>query len=245
MKNLSIIIPCYNEGEKTIVSILKIKNFLSSFKELDFEIIVVNDGSNDNTGDILHSYCKDDTFCKLISYKHNKGKGFAVKEGISQSSNDIVIFMDADLSTDLSAIHDVYKHIDSYDVVIGSRKHEQSILSKPQKFPRNLTSRICSKITNFIIPINTSDSQCGFKAFKGDVARTIVKKQTVENFAFDVELLYICYLNGFSIKEIPVIWENDEDSKVKLFDSSILFIKDLIKIKSQKEQYTIIKPLAI
>lgn len=244
LKNLSIIIPCYNEGEKAIVNIIKIKEFLSSFEDLDYEIIIVNDGSKDNTGDILKSYCKNDTLCKVVSYDENRGKGFAVKQGIGKSSNDIVVFMDADLSTDLSSLVDVYEHIDNYEVIIGSRRHNQSILPKPQKFPRNLISKICSKITNYIIPLHLADTQCGFKAFRGDIARDIVEKQTIENFAFDVELLYICHLNGFSIKETPVIWENDEDSKVKLLDSSILFFKDLVKIRLQKKHYIIKKSIA-
>ena len=242
MKSLSIIIPCYNEGEKLLANISKIKNFIfTSFKHIDFEIIIVNDGSKDNSEDILTQYCKDDCCCKLISYDINKGKGFAVKQGIESSTKDIVVFMDADLSTDLSSLVDVYSNIDLYDIVIGSRRHPQSILVKPQRKTRRFFGKVCSIITNIFTSFNISDTQCGFKAIKVDVARDIVQKQTINGFAFDVELLYIGYLNGYSIKEIPVIWENDEDSKVKLIDSSLLFLKDLCKIKSRKNTYIIKK----
>lgn len=240
MKSLSIIVPCYNEGEKLLLNISKIKNFIfETFSEekLDFEIIIVNDGSTDNSKNIFEKFCKEDDYCKLATYDKNRGKGFAVKKGIELSSKDIVVFMDADLSTELTALIDVFKFIDNYDIVVGSRRHPESVLVKKQGKCRRVLGKTCSIITNNLMSFNISDTQCGFKAFKGDTARKIVEKQTIEGFAFDVELLYIASLNSYSIKEIPVIWENDEDSRVRLVRSSLAFIKDLYLIKSKKKDY--------
>lgn len=240
MKSLSIVIPCYNEGDKLTINLSKIKKFiLSSFtdSDFDFEIIIVNDGSKDDTKNIIENYCKEDSCCRFVTYDTNKGKGFAVKQGIKNSTKDIVVFMDADLSTDLSALIDVYENIHEYDIVIGSRRHPQSILAIPQGKRRRFVGKMCSLITNMFMSFNISDTQCGFKAFKGDIARSLVLNQTIDGFAFDVELLYIAYLNECSITEIPVIWENDEDSKVKLIDSSLKFIKDLFYIKFRKNKY--------
>lgn len=240
IKSLSIIIPCYNEGDKLIDNLSKIKKFISfSFADidLDFEIIIVNDGSKDNSKNIIESYCKTDSCCRFVTYDTNRGKGFAVKEGIKKSTKDIVVFMDADLSTDLSALIDVYEKIYEYDIVIGSRRHHQSVLVAPQGKRRRIIGKACSLLTNIIMSFNISDTQCGFKAFKGDIARNLVLSQTVDGFAFDVELLYMAYINNYSITEIPVIWENDEDSKVKLINSSFQFIKDLLYIKLRKNNY--------
>lgn len=241
MKSLSIIIPCYNEGEKLLSNISKIKKFIfTSFdtEDFDFEIIIVNDGSEDDSKNIFEKYCKEDSFCKLISYDTNKGKGFAVKQGIKSSTKDVVVFMDADLSTHLSSLIDVYKYIDDKDIVIGSRRHSSSTLTKPQGKTRRFLGKVCSITTKMFMSFDISDTQCGFKAFKGDIARNIIEKQTVDGFAFDIELLYVAYLNGYSIKEIPVIWENDEDSRVRLLCSSISFLKDLCLIRLKKNTYT-------
>lgn len=239
MESLSIIIPCYNEGEKLLSNISKIKTFIfSSFEnDLDFEIIIVNDGSTDNSKKIFEDYCKQDSLCKFITYDINKGKGYAVREGIKSSTKEVVVFMDADLSTDITALLDVYENIGGTHIIIGSRRHPKSILIIPQGKRRRFVGKMCSLITNFLMSFNISDTQCGFKAFKGSVARELVLRQTINRFAFDVELLYIGYLNGYVIKEIPVIWENDEDSKVKLVGSSFKFMRDLIKIKLNKKHY--------
>lgn len=238
-KSLSIILPCYNEGEKLISNILKIKNYISESisDKLQFEIIIVNDGSTDDSPVILEEFCKNNCFCKLITYPNNRGKGFAVKKGIETASNDIIVFMDADLSTDLSALLSVYEFINDYNIVIGSRRHKLSILTKPQGNFRRFLGKSCSLITNFLFSFNISDTQCGFKAFSKEAIIDIIKKQTVHGFAFDVELLYIAYLNKYSIKEIPVTWENDEDSKVNIVSSSLLFLKDLLSIKFKKNFY--------
>lgn len=235
--DLSIIIPCYNEGNKLIDNIKKVNNYMSNLKVRGYEILIVNDGSKDNTFEIGERIAKEYPNVRNIGYEINRGKGGAVKEGILQSKGDWIIFMDADLSTDLSAIDKVLQEQQKYDVIIGSRRHKESNLVKPQNFPRRFVGKTCSILTNLIIPLHISDTQCGFKAFNGNLARNIAQKQTLNGFAFDVELLYIAKLNNYSIGEIAIIWENDDDSRVSVLNSSINFFMDLFKIRKNKKDY--------
>lgn len=236
-RELSIIVPCYNEGNKLTLSISKIKKYLEEIRFNDYEIIIVNDGSTDNTNDICLKISKEEKQVKYFTYDKNRGKGGAVKEGIKNSTGKWVIFMDADLSTDLKAIKTVIENKDNYDVIIGSRRHLDTVLVKEQNFPRRFVGKTCSILTNMIIPLKISDTQCGFKSFEGNFAREMIKKQQLDGFAFDVEYLYIAKLKHKKILEIGVYWENDEDSKVSVVKSSIKFFKDLFKIKGNKNIY--------
>lgn len=236
---LSLIIPCYNEGLKLTLNIQEVKGYLKEKGISEYEIIIVNDGSVDNTLQTLHRVEKEMDKVKVVSYDKNRGKGYAVKKGIEKSTGEWIIFMDADLSTKLTAIEEVLNKSkdDKYDVIIGSRRHKDTILSKPQNLPRKIVGKTCSLLTNIIIPLNIKDTQCGFKAFKGDFAREMISVQTLERFAFDVEYLYISKINNKKILEIPVVWENDEDSKVSVVKSSIKFFSDLLKLRKNKNIY--------
>ena len=236
--NLSLVIPCYNEGTKLINNINIIRDYMRCHNiGCNYEIIIVNDGSKDDTLSICKDLEKQIDNVHIVTYENNRGKGYAVKEGIKHSKGEYVIFMDADLSTDLTAIKDSLKELKNYSVVVGSRRHKNSNLIKKQGILRRFIGKSCSILTNLIIPLHLPDTQCGFKCFNGDIAREIVKHQTLDGFSFDVELLYIAKLNGYTIGEIPVIWENDDDSKVSVLNSSLKFFIDLFKIRFKKSKY--------
>ena len=230
---LSIIIPCYNESKNIKSNILdKVIPFLSNL-DVEYEIIAVNDGSKDNTGEVIKSI----EGINAISYTPNRGKGGAVKEGILNATGDYVLFMDADLSTDLSAIHDVIKHMGEYDLIIGSRHLKGSKLVQKQPLIRQFIGYMCRKLVNFKFHMHYKDTQCGFKAIRSEFAKEIATRQTITNFAFDVEYLYIARLNNLETIEIPVIWENDLSSTVKIASSSFKFLKDMSRIKKNKKNY--------
>ena len=177
---------------------------------------------------------------KVVTYPNNQGKGFAVKQGISKSDGDYCLFMDTDLSTDLSAIQDVIKYTkQGLDVIIGSRTLKESKIPIKRNFIRKLVSKSCKIITNSLIPLkDLSDTQCGFKTIKTDFAKNVlITHQTISRFAFDIEYLYMAKLYNKTIKEIPVLWIDDNDSRVKIAKSSIDFIKSLIQIRKNKEYY--------
>ena len=229
---LSIVVPCYNESKDIAKNSETIKNYLESIKQ-DYELILVNDGSKDNTKEVIEAI----PGVKALSYEPNRGKGGAVKYGIESATGDYVLFMDADLSTDLEAIDRFIKIAPNYDMVIGSRHAKDSVIKKKQPALRVFIGWCCRKLVNMKFHFKYKDTQCGFKAMRTDIAKKIVSKQVVNNFAFDVEYLYIAKLNNLSIYEMGVIWADDRGSTVSPLKSSIKFFKDLSFIKKHKKTY--------
>ena len=229
---LSIVVPCYNESKDIAKNSEIIKKHLEDIKQ-DYELILVNDGSKDNTKEVIESI----PGVKALSYEPNRGKGGAVKYGIENATGDYVLFMDADLSTDLSAIEKFLKLAPDYDMVIGSRHAKDSVIKKKQPALRVFIGWCCRRLVNMKFHFKYKDTQCGFKAMRTDVAKKIVAKQVVNNFAFDVEYLYIAKLNNLSIYEMGVIWADDRGSTVSPLKSSIKFFKDLSFIKKHKKTY--------
>ena len=229
---LSIIVPCYNESKDIAKNSEIIKHYLESIKQ-DYELILVNDGSKDNTKEVIESI----PGVKALSYDINLGKGGAVKYGIESATGDYVLFMDADLSTDLEAVERLVKILPDYDMVIGSRHAKDSVIKKKQPALRVFIGWCCRKLVNMKFHFKYKDTQCGFKAMRTDIAKKIVEKQVVNNFAFDVEYLYIANLNNLSIYEMGVIWADDRGSTVSPLKSSIKFFKDLSFIKKHKKTY--------
>ena len=230
---LSIVVPCYNESKDIAKNAKIIKDKLEELKQ-DYELILVNDGSKDNTKEVIESI----EGVKAVSYDANRGKGGAVKYGIENATGDYVLFMDADLSTDLEAIKRTMELAPSYDMIIGSRHAKDSVIKKKQPALRVFIGWCCRKLVNMKFHFNYKDTQCGFKAMRTDIARKIVKKQVVTNFAFDVEYLYIAKLNNLSVYEMGVIWSDDRGSTVSPLKSSIKFFKDLSFIKKHKKTYS-------
>ena len=229
---LSIVVPCYDESKDIAKNSEIIKNYLESIKQ-DYELILVNDGSKDNTKEVIEAI----PGVKALSYDVNRGKGGAVKYGIENATGDYVLFMDADLSTDLEAVERLVKILPDYDMVIGSRHAKDSAIKKKQPALRVFIGWCCRKLVNMKFHFKYKDTQCGFKAMKTDIAKKIVAKQVVNNFAFDVEYLYIANLNNLSIYEMGVIWADDRGSTVSPLKSSIKFFKDLSFIKKHKKTY--------
>lgn len=230
---LSIIIPCYNEAkdiEKNIEE--KVIPFLVTLP-IEYEIILVNDGSKDNTMEVI----KNIEGVMALGYEKNRGKGGAVQFGIEHATGDYVLFMDADLSTDLIAFNELIPLLGKYDLIIGSRHLKESKMPIKQPLLRQFIGKSCRVLVNADFGFHLKDTQCGFKAIKTDLAKFIASKQTIFGFAFDVEYLYIAKLNKWSIHEIPVIWRNDRSSTVSAFRASKQFLKDMRKIKKNKKNY--------
>ena len=229
---LSIIIPCYNESKDIAKNVDIVKDYLKENK-IDYELIVVNDGSKDNTKEVIESI--PDII--PVSYEPNRGKGGAVKEGILNATGDYVLFMDADLSTDISAINQVVEIAPTCDLLIGSRHAKGSVIKKKQPLLRVFIGWCCRLLVNMKFHTHLKDTQCGFKAMRLDVAKKIIEKQLINNFAFDVEYIYIAKLNDLTIKELGITWSDDRESTVSPFKSSIKFFKDLRFIKKNKKNY--------
>lgn len=229
---LSVIIPCYNEAKdienKTKIVLEKMRSL-----SLDYEVILVNDGSKDNTKEIISKI----EGAISSGYDVNRGKGGAVKQGILDATGDYVLFMDADLSTDLRAIDTLLPHLGKEKFIIGSRHHKESKIPIKQPLKRRFIGWCCRRLVNFKFHFHYSDTQCGFKCIESNFAKKMVEKQIINGFAFDVEYLYIAKLNGIKVVQIPIIWRDDRGSTVSPLRSSLKFFKDMRLIKKNKKNY--------
>ena len=226
--DISVIIPAYNEEKLIRNSISKIISIFEN-KKFDYEIIVVDDCSKDKTRDIVKSFHSRNVV--LIKNKKNLGKGYSIKKGVLSAKKNLILFSDADLSTPIRELNHLLKYIGSYDIVIGSRRMDGSLITIKQPFYRRIPGRIFPILVNLIVLKDIRDTQCGFKLFKRDVAKDLFKKQTIKGFCFDVEILKLAIDSGYRIKEVPVIWENYLDSKINPIIDPIKMFTDLIKIR--------------
>ena len=229
---LSIIIPAYNEEKRIGSTLSRIYGFLKT-KSYEYEVILVDDGSNDKT--ILEA--KDSELAKtnklkIVKNVANKGKGFSVKNGVLNSTGEFVLFSDADLSTPIEEADKLFDHSGKgYDIVIGSRSIAGSDVKVHQPFYREKMGRIFNFLVNLLLMGGFNDTQCGFKLFKGDIARELGKDLTINGFCFDVEMLYLAKRKGYRIAEVGIAWENSPQSKVRVFSSSLAMFIDLLKIR--------------
>jgi len=198
---ISIIIPVYNE-ELNILSILNhIKNILSETL-LDYELIVINDGSTDKTEPVLLEEQKLDKRVKILSYPRNKGKGHAVKMGVLNSRGDVVCFLDGDLDICPSEIKNYIKELEGCDLVIASKAHPFSVITAP--IVRKMLSKIFNIFVRLAVGINIKDTQSGLKIGNGNALRRIFNVMLVKRYAFDVEMLAIASRLNLKIKESPI-----------------------------------------
>src|SRR3989344_4160552 len=214
---LSVIIPAYNEEKNIEKTVRSVFNYLKS-KNIEHEIIVVTDGSKDKTNDIVRSLVSETPTLQLLDYEINRGKGYAVKQGMSKASGDLRLFTDADNSTPISHLEIFLPYINKgFSVVIGSiavAGHKVATGSEPA------WRRIFGKLGNLFIQImavpGIHDTQRGFKIFTAEAAEKIFPKLTIERWGFDVEVLALARKFGYKIKEVPIDWRNAPESHVGL-----------------------------
>ncbi|MEX0595410.1 MAG: dolichyl-phosphate beta-glucosyltransferase [Candidatus Paceibacterota bacterium] len=228
---ISIIIPAYNEAKRITTTIKSVVDYLNNLVQDRYEIIIVLDGSKDNTLEVVTELAKKYNKIKIINNKINKGKGAAVKQGMLESKGDYVIFMDADNSTHIDELDKILPIMrQGIDVVVGSR----DIIGSQVEIRQARYKEILGDLGNWWLQIllvgGIKDTQCGFKVLSGKVARHVFAKINMKGWSFDIELLALARYFGYSVKEMPVIWYNDESSHVKLKDYIQVLI-DTVVIK--------------
>lgn len=231
---LSVIVPAYNEAARIGASLHALLDFLRA-QSYTFELIVVDDGSRDATVQVVQATLRDVDAARLICYTPNRGKGCAVRQGVLASRGEIVLFTDADLSTPVSEIPGALKILQNdFDIVIGSRALAQSRIAKYQPLYRRIGAKIFNVLRDGIVGAGISrfkDTQCGFKVFRGEVARKIFRNAQIDGFMFDVETLYLALRWNYRIAEMPVQWANVPGSKLRLFRDTVRMFKDLAMIR--------------
>jgi dolichol-phosphate mannosyltransferase len=221
---ISMIVPVYNKDSILSLSINRISSTLQKIS-LDYEIILVNDGSYDNTLNVANEEAEKNPKIKVLSYSSNLGKGFAVRTGIKQSTGDIVIFMDGDVDISPTVISKFIDQIQNYDMVIGSKWLLESEIN--ELFSRKLLSKTFGFLVRIFIGLKLKDTQVGLKVGKGNFLRKIVDVMTVNRFAFDVELLTISTILNMKIKEMPIKLSIDKKFKVS---EMFIMLLDIIRI---------------
>jgi glycosyltransferase involved in cell wall biosynthesis len=225
---LSVIIPLYNES-KRLNGISTILNFLNK-KHFKYEVLLINDGSTDTTLKKLGDYKKNKSI-RIISYTVNKGKGYAIKIGMIQSLGEFCLFTDVDLSTPIEELDNFLPHLKKNDLVIGTRKKKGANLIRRQPILREFLGKIFTIISQMFLNSQISDFTCGFKCFSRKTANEIFRKVTIDRWGFDAEIIFIAKKKKHKIKEIPVAWTNNPQTRVKFPDAIFNSLYELIKIR--------------
>ena len=233
---LSVIIPVYNEEKRIINSLKKLDEFISN-NNFNCEIIVVDDGSSDNSCKIVREFfsklgSNDKYHFDLIENRINRGKGFSVRKGLERAGGKFILFTDADFSTPIEELQKLLGFLNAgYDIAIGSRSLKDSKLIKRQNIFRMYMGKFFNLMVRLITGLNFVDTQCGFKMFTGGAKNLLLPYLKIDDFSFDVEILYTAKKLGMKVKEVPVSWINSPDSKVRIIKDSMKMFFTLIKIK--------------
>jgi len=231
-KTLDVVIPVLNEARALADSVNALAAFLSNnLNDYEWAVVVADNGSTDATPSICQSLSEQDSRVRHVRLEQ-RGRGRALKRAWAESNADIVAYMDVDLSTDLSALPQTIAAVDDegYDIAIGSRlKRGAQVIGR--SFKRELISRSYSLIFRAMFLAGFQDAQCGFKAVSRRAADDVAPLVVDNGWFFDTEMLLIAEKNGYRIKEIPVKWTDDPDSRVKIISTAWEDIKGLLRLR--------------
>ncbi len=233
---LQIILPAYNESNSLISCVEKFHNeFKNSMNQV--QLLIVLNGCSDNSYEICNSLEKKYYgFVKVLNFSKKIGKGGAVIEGFRVATADYISFADVDCAVPPSEISKLYKNIENFDGIIGSRHMPGSKILIRQPLKRRIAGRVFSFLTRMLMSFKYQDTQCGGKIFKKEVIKNIIQDIEVKGWAFDVGLLSCAYENGFAIKEYPITWYHDDNSKIKLLKHGVEMFISLIKLFSKRKK---------
>jgi dolichyl-phosphate beta-glucosyltransferase len=230
LNSLSVVVPAYNEGARIELTLAKLAAHLErNFPQ--YEVIVIDDGSMDSTAEKVRKFAAANSRIVLHSLPINRGKGFAVREGVTRAKGDAILFTDADLSTPVEEIDLALAELTrGFAVVIASRRHPNSIIARRQSWTREAIGRGFNRLIRALFSLPFKDTQCGFKCFTQEAAKAIFARATIDTFSFDVEILIIAMGLGYAIKEIPVHWTNAPGSKVRPLKDAATIALELLTL---------------
>ncbi len=227
----SIVLPAYNESARIAATLDKILAYAAQ-RGWNAEILVVNDGSTDNTAEIVREYGERHPTLQLLENPGNRGKGYSVRNGVLHARGDIVLFSDADLSSPIPEADKLFAAIaEGADIAMGSRWLKSELQIHRQPLYRQLFGRIFNLALRMILGLNFKDTQCGFKAFTRNAAQTIFPLQKIERWGFDPELLYLARRFGFTVKEVAVAWSHREGTRINPLRDGIRMFGEVLYIR--------------
>lgn len=243
----SIVIPAYNESERIAASLDKILAYIGE-QGWVAEVIVVNDGSRDNTAEIVRGYMRQNPIVRLLENPGNKGKGYSVRHGMMEGRGDILLLSDADLSSPIYEARKLFDAIekDGAAIAIGSRWLQRETQTQRQPFYRQVSGRVFNILLRVVLGLKQKDTQCGFKAFTRCAAQSVFPPQRIERWGFDPEILFLADKFKLKTVEIPVEWANDDRSKINPLTDGFRMFTEMIRVRwySLTGQYDHLKPAA-
>ncbi len=213
---ISIIIPAYNEEKRIPQCLERVLSYCRE-KEWDYEVLVAEDGSTDNTVKIVKDFASHDNRIKLLSFTERLGKGGAIKNAMFHATKDFVCFMDADLAADISELERLLPFVNHYEIIIGSRRLRGNLPPIQSPFHRKIFSSLYSKFFRILFRMPIHDTQCGFKLFKTSIVSKLFKEIHTTGFAFDSEILVKASWLSLRIKEVPIIWKHDPATNISVY----------------------------
>lgn len=230
--DLSVIVPAYNEAGRITPSLEKILAYLRQ-QSYTWELIVVDDGSRDDTAQVVGRLLVGEPNARVITYQPNRGKGYAVRTGVLAAQGPLAVFLDADLSTPPDEIQNALKYLNQgYDMVIGSRALPDSKIETKAPPLRRLGTAIFNLVKHSLVGLwEFSDTQCGFKAYRSATVRPLYERAVINRFMFDVEILFLAERKKLKVYEMPVRWSDAAGSKVRFLQGIYDMVRDLLRIR--------------
>lgn len=227
----SIVIPAYNESARLGATLQRVLAYVQK-QAWDAEVIVVNDGSRDNTAEIARSFAAKDPALRLLENPGNHGKGYSVRNGMLNARGRIVLFSDADLSSPIEEAPKLFQALEAgADIAIGSRWLRAETQTQRQPLHRQLFGRIFNLILRLTLGLKFKDTQCGFKAFKQPAVQAIFPLQKIERWGFDPEILFLARKMKFKVKEIPVAWGHSGGTRINPMIDGSRMVMDMLRIR--------------
>lgn len=230
--SLSLIIPVYNERHRLPKALESVISFAAS-SNLDLELIIVDDGSRDETAAVAECFHDRIPRLRILRYSQNAGKGYAIRRGALEASEAVLLISDADLSTPLEELLHLWPLLETHDIVIGSRALDETKVLVRQPWYRQAMGKLFNRMMRAITGLPFLDTQCGFKLIRREAARRVFGEATVDRFAYDVEILMLACSSGFTIAEVPVRWIDSPDSRVRLLRDSSRMLWDVIRLRAR------------
>jgi dolichyl-phosphate beta-glucosyltransferase len=227
----TIVIPAYNESVRIRPTLHALLRHIRE-QNWDAEILVVNDGSSDDTAQIVREYGKTHPQVLLLENPGNRGKGYSVRNGMLHARGDICLFTDADLSSPIIEAQKLFDAINQgAEIAIGSRWLRTELQTERQPLYRQLFGRIFNLALRVILRLHFADTQCGFKAFRRDAAQRIFPLQKIERWGFDPEILFLARRAGLQVKEVPVLWAHSEGTRLHPFRDGMRMFLEVLRIR--------------
>lgn len=228
----SIVVPAYNEAERLGSSLSRMLAYVAESR-WSAEIIVVNDGSRDQTAAVVAEFASRNPIVRLIENPGNRGKGYSVRNGMLNACGELLLFTDADLSSPIEEAPKLFTAIESgeADVAIGSRYLQSELQTRKQPVYRRMLGRTFNLALRAILGLSYIDTQCGFKAFSRNAVNTIFPSLKIERWGFDPEILFLAKRYGLRVEEVPVSWAHDHRSKIHPIRDGARMFWELMRVR--------------